>query len=453
MKKILAITAVAALMSSCGIYTRYEAATEVPDQLYGEDVLANDTTNFGRMAWRDLFTDPQLQVLIEHGLANNTNLKTAQLRVKEAEATLLSAKLAYLPSFALAPQGTMNYVEGGSAKWSYTLPAVASWELDIFGRLRNAKRQSQAQLAMTKDYQQATRAAIIAGIANTYYTLLMLDEQLSITRQTSEAWKETVRSARALMAAGRYNEAGVAQMEAASYQVESSVLDLEDKVNQVENSLALLLAETPRHYSRGKLAEQQMPENFNIGVPVSLLAARPDVRAAERNLESAFYTTNAARSSFYPQITLSGSAGWTNSAGSMIINPGKFVAAAVGSLTQPLFAQGKLLAQYKVARAQQEQASLDFQQTLLNAGVEVNEALMAWQTAREKSELIGNQVAAQEKALRSTTLLMEHGTATYLEVLTARQNYLSARLSQTANTFTELQSLISLYQALGGGAE
>ena len=461
-KTIFTLMSASLLLSSCGIYTKYKKADEVPQNLYGEEMTAQvsqwDATHaeadtLGLMDWRQLFTDPQLQALIEQGLERNTDYLKAQLNVEQAQAALLSAKLAYLPSLALTPQGTVSSFDKMKATQTYQLPVAASWELDLFGRLRNAKRQSQAQLAMTKDYQQATRAAIIAGIANTYYTLLMLDEQLDITRQTSEAWKETVRSARALMAAGRYNEAGVAQMEAASYQVESSVLDLEDKVNQVENSLALLLAETPRHYSRGKLAEQQMPENFNIGVPVSLLAARPDVRAAERNLESAFYTTNAARSSFYPQITLSGSAGWTNSAGAMIINPGKFVAAAVGSLTQPLFAQGKLLAQYKVARAQQEQASLDFQQTLLNAGVEVNEALMAWQTAREKSELIGNQVAAQEKALRSTTLLMEHGTATYLEVLTARQNYLSARLSQTANTFTELQSLISLYQALGGGAE
>lgn len=456
------MTSAMLLLSSCGVYTKYKKADEVPQNLYGEEKTAEvsqwDATHaeadtLGLMDWRQLFTDPALQALIEKGLQQNTDYLTAQLRVKEAQAALLSAKLAYLPSLALAPQGTVSSFDHMKATQTYQLPVVASWEFDLFGRLRNAKRQSQAVLAQTKDYQQATRAAIIGGIANTYYTLLMLDEQLDITRQNSEAWKETVRSARALMAAGRYNEAGVAQMEAASYQVEAAVLDLEDKVNQVENSLALLLAETPRHYSRGKLADQQMPQNFNIGVPVALLAARPDVRAAERNLEAAFYSTNAARSSFYPQITLSGSAGWTNSGGSMIINPGKFVAAAVGSLTQPLFAQGKLIAQYKVAKAKQEEARLAFEQTLLNAGVEVNEALTAWQSSQEKAELLKKQVAAQQKALQSTTLLMEHGTATYLEVLSARQNYLSARLSETANTLAQLQSLISLYQAVGGGAE
>lgn len=184
-----------------------------------------------------------------------------------------------------------------------------------------------------------------------------------------------------------------------------------------------------------------------------MLSCRPDVRSAERTLEAAFYGTNAARSAFYPSITLGGSAGWTNSAGSMIVNPGKFLASAVGSLTQPLFARGQVIAQYRIARAQQEEASLAFQQTLLNAGSEVNDALTAWQTSRSKSELLDKQVASLQTAARSTSLLMEHGNTTYLEVLTARQNLLSAQLSQTANQFSEIQSLINLYKALGGGQE
>lgn len=463
MKKILfTLMSASLLFSSCGIYTKYKPAQEVPENLYGEQMTAQvdgmDAANaqadtLGLMDWRQLFTDPHLQALIEQGLQNNTDYLSAQLRVKEAEAALLASKLAYLPSLALAPQGTLSSFDKMKATQTYQLPVAASWELDLFGRLRNAKRQSQAALAQTEDYRQAVRASIISGIANTYYTLLMLDDQLAISQETEAAWSEAVRSARALMDAGRYNEAGVAQMEAAHFQVQGAVLDLKDQINTVENSLSLLLAETPRRHERGTLAAQQMPDHFVVGVPVSLLAARPDVRAAERQLEAAFYSTNAARSSFYPQITLSGSAGWTNSAGSMIINPGKFVAAAVGSLTQPLFAQGKLTAQLKIAKAKQEEASLSFQQTLLNAGVEVNEAITAWETAREKSRLLDNQVNALQKALNSTTLLMEYGTTTYLEVLTARQSLLSARLSRTANQFAEIQSLITMYQALGGGAE
>ena len=453
MKKIIVLTTATALLSSCGIYTKYQPAETTPDNLYGEEVAVDDTTNFGNVNWRELFTDPQLQALIEQGLQNNTDLRSAQLQIEEAEAALMSAKLAFLPSFALSPQGTISSFDGGKATKTYTLPVTASWELDIFGRLRNAKQQAKALYAQSKDYQQAVRTQLIAGIANVYYTLLMLDEQLAISQQTEEAWKETVASTRALMDAGLANEAATSQMEAAYYSVQTSILDLKEQINQVENSLALLLAETPRRYERGKLADQRLPEDVAVGVPMQMLSNRPDVRAAERSLEQAFYATNQARAAFYPSIVLSGSAGWTNSAGSMIVNPGKFLASAVGSLTKPLFNKGQIMAQYRIAKAQQEEASLSFQQALLNAGSEVNDALVACQTSKAKTLLFEKQIQSLEKALESTSLLMEHGTTTYLEVLTARQSLLSAQLSQTANRFTEIQSVINLYQALGGGRE
>jgi NodT family efflux transporter outer membrane factor (OMF) lipoprotein len=453
MKKIIVLTTATALLSSCGIYTKYQPAETTPDNLYGEEVAVDDTTNFGNVNWRELFTDPQLQALIEQGLQNNIDLRSAQLQIEEAEAALMSAKLAFLPSFALSPQGTISSFDGGKATKTYTLPVTASWELDIFGRLRNAKQQAKALYAQSKDYQQAVRTQLIAGIANVYYTLLMLDEQLAISQQTEDAWKETVASTRALMDAGLANEAATSQMEAAYYSVQTSILDLKEQINQVENSLALLLAETPRRYERGKLADQRLPEDVAVGVPMQMLSNRPDVRAAERSLEQAFYATNQARAAFYPSIVLSGSAGWTNSAGSMIVNPGKFLASAVGSLTQPLFNKGQIMAQYRIAKAQQEEASLSFQQALLNAGSEVNDALVACQTSKAKTLLFEKQIQSLEKALESTSLLMEHGTTTYLEVLTARQSLLSAQLSQTANRFTEIQSVINLYQALGGGRE
>lgn len=344
MKKIILLTSATALLSSCGIYNKYQPATTTPENLYGEEVVTTDTTNLGNVNWRELFTDPQLQVLIEHGLQNNTDLQSAQLRVKEAEAGLMAAKLAFLPSLAFTPEGVISSFDGAKATKTYSVPVVASWELDIFGKLRNAKQQAKALYAQTKDYQQAVRTQIISGIANIYYTLLMLDEQLSIAQQTEKSWEETVTSTRALMNAGLANEAATSQMEAAYYSVKTTVLNLKEQINQVENSLSLILAETPRHYERGTLANQVITQDLSVGVPMQMLANRPDVRAAERSLEQAFYATNQARSSFYPSITLSGSAGWTNSAGSMIVNPGKFLASAVGSLTQPLFAKGQLIA-------------------------------------------------------------------------------------------------------------
>lgn len=455
MKTNLLILATAACtLSGCGIYSSYHPATEVPEGLYGEEAAHADTTaSLADKGWRDFFQDPQLCALIELGLQNNTDLQAARLRVTEAEATLLSAKLAYLPSFALAPQGTVSSFDGAKAVQTYTLPVTASWELDFFGRLRNAKRQAKALLEQSRDYRQAVQTGLVAGIANAYYTLLMLDAQLDISQQTERSWQETVESIRALMEAGMANEAAVSQMEAASCSVSNAVLDLREQINTVENSLSLLLAEPIHAIGRGRLDGQYFPEGLLVGVPLEILSKRPDVRSAERGLEAAFYVANQSRSSFYPSVVLSGTAGWTNSAGGMIVNPAKFVATAVGSLMQPLFNKGTNLARLKIAKAQQEEARLAFQQTLLNAGAEVNEALEQCQTARKKSAYYERQVASLDKALTSTRLLMEHGTTTYLEVLTAQQSLLNAQLGQVANRCIEIQGLIGLYQALGGGAD
>lgn len=453
-KEILIITVAAFTLNSCGIYTKYKPSTQVPEDLYGEEVALSDSAdNLGNLGWREVFTDPYLRELIEQGLQNNTDLQSAQWRVEEAEATLMSAKLAFLPSFALAPQGTVSSFDGGKATQAYSVPVTASWELDIFGRMRNAKRQARALLEQSHDYRQAVQTQLVSGIANVYYTLLMLDEQLAISERTQQSWKETVDATRALMDAGLANEAAVSQMEATYYSISTSILDLKEQINQTENSLSLLLAESPRSVGRGKLEGQALPDHLAVGIPMQMLSNRPDVRRAEHSLESAFYATNQARSAFYPSVVLSGSAGWTNSAGSMIVNPGKFLATAIGSLTQPLFNRGANIAQLKIAKAQQEEAELSFRQALLNAGSEVNDALVKYQTARDKAGLFEKQIASLEKAYESTSLTMQYGNTTYLEVLTAQQSLLNAQLTQVANRFTEIQGVINLYQALGGGRE
>ena len=454
MRKIIILSAATLVLSSCGIYNKYKPVSEVPEGLYGsESVAAADTANFGNLSWREVFTDSSLQNLIDSALVRNTDMQTAHLRVKEAEATLLTSKLSYLPSLFLAPEGAASSFDRGKATQTYSLPVTASWELDIFGKVTTAKRRAKAAYEQSKEYEQAVKTQLVASVANTYYTLLMLDSQYEIAVATEAAWKESVNATRAMKKAGMVNEAGLAQTEATYFNICTTVLDLKEQINQAENSLALLLAETPHKIQRGKLGNQQLPENFSVGVPLQMLANRPDVRSAEFSLAQAFYTTNAARAAFYPSITLSGSAGWTNSVGSMILNPGKFLASAVGSLTQPLFNKGQVVAQYRIARAQQEEAALGFQQTLLNAGSEVNDALTAYQTSQGKRILLDKQIASLQTAVRSTSLLMEHTNTTYLEVLTARQSLLSAQLSQTANHFTEIQSLINLYRALGGGQE
>lgn len=456
--KLITLSVSCLLLSSCGIYTTYDRPSDInTDGLYGQDLneeaVAVDTASIASLSWRELFTDSHLQTLIEHALQSNTDLLSAQQRIKEAEATLSSAKLAYLPSFMLTPQGGVSSFDKSKGSWTYTGIASASWEIDIFGKLTNAKRRSKALYLQSLEYEQAVSTSLIANVANLYYTLLMLDEQYRISEETAVNWCESVRTMRAMMAAGMTNEASVSQSEANCRQVEASLLDLKQQIKEVENSLSILLGEVPGGIERGHLAGQDFPEDLTVGVPLQLLSRRPDVKSAELSLASAFYSTNAARSAFYPSITLSGTAGWTNSAGNMIINPGKLLLSAVGALTQPLFNKGLNIAQLKIAKAQQEEAKLAFQQALLNAGSEVNNALTQVQTARGKTELRTGQIISLENAVRSTQLLMQHGTSTYLEVLTAQQSLLSAQLTQVADRFDEIQGIINLYQALGGGRD
>lgn len=452
-RQIITLAVVTLTLSGCGIYNKYQSATTVPDQLFGAEVTAgNAPGNIGAMGWREFFTDPRLQELIGQGLQSNTDLLSAHWRVEEARASISSARLAYLPSFALSPEGAMTSFDKGKAAQTYSLPVTSSWEIDIFGRLTNAKRRSKAIYAQSQEYELAVKTQLIANIANAYYTLLMLDAQLKISQETEAKWKESVQAMKAMKEAGLGNEAGLAQTEATYYSICTSVLDLEEQISRVENSLNLILGTTPQAIQRGIIGQQSFSQNLSVGIPLEILANRPDVRSAELELAQAFYTTNEARASFYPAITLTGSAGWTNNAGvGAILNPGKLLLSAVGSLTQPLFSRGQNKARLKIAKAKQEEAKLAFTQTLLNAGAEVNDALKQHQAARKKADLYVRQIASLQTAVSSTRLLMKHGSSTYLEVLTAQQTLLEAQLTQVSNQFQEIQGIINLYQALGGG--
>lgn len=440
-------------MCGCGIYKPYTRPEVRTDGLYGPGVETADTLTIGDVEWREMFTDPALQALIEEGLANNTDLQAAHWRVKEAEATLRSARLAFLPSFNLAPQGGVSSFDNAKATWTYNVPIAASWEVDIFGRLLNAKRRAKALYAQSEEYAQAVRTQLISGIANLYYTLLMLDSQYEVTKQTSAKWLESVETMKALKQAGMTNEAAVSQYTANYLSIKATLHDLEYSIREVENNLSTLLGDVPRSIRRGTLEGQNLPDELLVGVPVQLLANRPDVRSAELNLTQAFYNTAASRAALYPSLTLSGSAGWTNSSGMGIVNPGKLLLSAAASLVQPIFNAGANRARLRIAQAQQQEAQLSFQQALLNAGAEVNDALMKCQTARRKTALRTEQITALEQAVESTQLLMRHGSTTYLEVLTAQQSLLTAQLSQISDRFDEIQGVINLYQALGGGRD
>ena len=452
MKRIIIGLLLLTGLSGCHIYRTYERPElSGVDSLYRVPAMTEDTMSLADFSWKELFTDTVLQQLIEKGIANNTDLNIARLKVREAEALLTSSKLAYLPSVSLTPQGTIKSIEGNSPTKTYNLAASADWELDIFGRLTNAKREAKAVLEQSQAYKQAVQTQLIATIANSYYTLLMLDKQLDISRRTAEIWAENLRVMKALKKAGQTTEMAVAQIEASKLSVDASLLSLEQQITEVENSLSSLLGVVPQRIDRSTLDMQSFPDTLSVGVPLQLLQRRPDVRQSEAALAEAFYTTNRAYSAFYPAITLSGSAGWTNAAGAIISNPGEWLFSAVVALVQPLFNRGQNIANLKVAKARQEEALLTFRQTLLNAGTEVNDALLQWQVARRRLDLDRQQIISLQSAVRSSELLMRHSSQNYLEVLTARQTLLDAELSAVSDRFEEIQGVINLYHALGGG--
>ncbi len=454
------------LLSGCGLYKNYERPQDIAvEGIYGS-AQSGDSLGLGDLGWREIFTDPLLQEIIERGIAQNANMRQADLRIQEAQNNLRAAKLAFFPSISIAPQGTISGiwdpsnreeykgVMGNDATKTYAIPVAANWQADCFGQLRNAKKGSEVAVENMQTVRQAVQTAVVANIANLYYTLCMLDEQLRIAEETSENWKQNLEVTKLLMQAGQSNKAAVSSTEANYWSIMGTIVEIRNQIVLTENALANLLGETPHPFKRKTLESFQMPNACVTGVPISILSRRPDVRQAELALASSFYTKNQVRASFYPALNISASGQYTNSLGSMVINPGGIIAALVGTLTQPLFAQGKLRAAYKNALAEQEVAKIGFQQKILDAGNEVCSAMANIQVYKAEQEYIDKQVQSMQDAVEATQALMKYSNqVNYLNVLTAQSGLLQAQISQLTNKYNVISGIISLYQALGGGAE
>lgn len=455
MKKIILFSTLVLALNSCSIYKSYERSEEITtDGVYRDvatDTITNDTTNFGDLPWRELFRDPLLQGLIEEGLANNVDLQTAILRVDQASAQLLSAKLSYLPSLNLTPQISVTGDDGTTIAQSYEIPVSASWEIDLFGNLLNAHRGAKATLLQQEAYKQAVQSSLVASIANSYYTLLMLDRQIEIADETVVIWRDQVNTLTTMQAVGMATSADVAQARASYVSTEATLVDLQRQCRETENALCVLLGKAPQRLERGRLEDQQLPEQVEAGVPALMLSNRPDVMQAEMQLASAYYTTNQARAAFYPKLTLTGSAGWVDGLGQVVTNPAGWILSAVASLTQPIFNRGKLISNLRVSKDEEQIALLNYKQSILEAGKEVSDALYAAETADRMLQLRTQQCDELEKAVLSSEALFRVGDASYIELLTARQSLLSAQLSEVAEAVTRMQSVVTLYNALGGG--
>ena len=451
--------AAALTMTSCGLYNKYERPEVntqglVRDPLSLTDTLGvTDTTSFGNLPWRSVFTDPQLQTLIQQGLDNNVDLLNAALNVKMIEAQLACAKLAFLPSVAFTPQGTLSSFDGSKTTKSYQLPISASWNVDLFGNILSVKRSAQMQLLQAKDYQLAVKTNIITGVANLYYTLLMLDRQLEILTDMEGLTKETWDMMALQMKYGRARSTSVQSAEASYYSVQSQITDMKRQIREVENSLSLLLCQPGQTISRGKLSDQSLPSEFSTGIALQMLNNRPDVHAAEMSLAACYHNVQTARSRFYPSINITGSGIFTNSMGTQTFNPGKWLLSAIGSLTQPIFANGQLVAGLKVAKAQQEQAFNNWQNAIYKAGNEVSNALVSYNSYDERSRLEQKQTELYRQNVEDTRQLYKSSGTSYLEVISAQANLLNAEITKVSDDFYKMQAVVSLYSALGGGRE
>jgi NodT family efflux transporter outer membrane factor (OMF) lipoprotein len=454
LNNIIILAVVSFSLTSCSLYKKYESKTSVPDNVFGTVAPeVGSSNNLAELSWREFFTDPILQELIDSVLSRNTDLKSARIAVEQSEASLRAARLAYLPSLAFTPSGTISSFDFGAASKTYNLPLQLSLDVDIVGSITTKKRKAEAVLMQARISEESLRANLISTMAQQYNLLLVLDRQLEILLATDSLWSSSLETQKALWENGKAYSTAVNQMESSYLNVKTQVVDVRRNILSVENAICRLLAQTPQHIRRGRWGSYSLPERLGTGVPAQLLQNRPDIRVADYQMAEAFYDTQSARQAFYPNLTLSGTLGWTNNSGVGIVNPGKILLSAIGSLTQPIFNRGRLKANLKIAKLSEQDIQNRYVQTVINAGNEVNEAIADLQVAREKNGYFRRQVAVLQDAYTGTHELMDNGKASYIEVNTAQETLLSAQLNEAMNMYSGAQAVIALYIALGGATK
>ena len=453
-KYIILAAAVSFSLTSCSLYKKYESKASVPDDVFGTVAPeVGSSNNLAELSWREFFTDPVLQELIDSVLVRNTDLKSARIAIEQSEASLRAARLAYLPSLAFTPSGTLSSFDFGTLNKTYNLPLQLSLDVDIVGAITNKKRKAEVLLMQARIGEESLRANLISTVAQQYNLLMVLDRQLEVLLATDSLWYSSLETQKALWENGKAYSTAVNQMESSYMNVKTQIVDVRRNIVSVENAICRLLAQSPQHIRRGKWGRYALPERLGTGVPAQLLQNRPDVRIADFQMAEAFYNTQAARQAFFPNLTLSGLIGWTNDGGGVIVNPGKILLSAVGSLTQPIFARGKLKANLKISKLSEQDIQNRYVQTVINAGNQVNEAIADLQAAREKYGYYSRQVAVLQDAYTGTHELMDNGKASYIEVNTAQETLLSAQLNEAMNMYSGTQAVIALYIALGGGTK
>ena len=455
---LLGVTAI--LMQSCFVAKDYKRPELKTENLYRNEVVSTDTISLANVAWNNVFTDPLLQGYIKKGLENNLDIKIAMQNIAAAEATMKQGKAGYFPTLSAGADWTHQELSKNSqfgallqdrSTDQYQFTGSLSWEADIWGKIRSNKRAVNAAYLQTTAANQAVKTQLIANIAATYYQLLSVDAQIKLAEKTLVNRNQSVETIVALKKAGNVTEVGVKQTEAQKYATEIIIADLKNNIIILENTMSILMGEGSAKIERSTFESQSIQPTITLGVPATLLRNRPDVIAAEYNLISNFEQTNVAKSNFYPTLKLTATGGLQSIDLKEWFSANSIFANIVTGLTQPIFNQRQIKTRFEIAKANQEKAYLQFEQSLLTAGKEVSDALAQYNNETYKLTVREKQVDALNKATDYSDELLTYGLANYLEVLTVKDNALNAELSLIDNKFQQYKAIIQLYRALGGG--
>ncbi|KFF15132.1 efflux transporter outer membrane subunit [Flavobacterium hydatis] len=459
--KIVTVVITATVMQSCFVAKEYERPKDIKtENLYRTEVVSKDSTSMANVSWDKVFTDPILQGYIRKGLENNLDIRIAMQNIAAAEASMKQGKAGYFPTVSVGADWTHQQLSKNSqfgallqnrSTDQYQIAGTLGWEADIWGKIRSNKRATNAVFLQTTAANQAVKTQLIADIASTYYQLIAIDEQIKLSEETLINRVESVETIIALKDAGNVTEVGVKQTEAQKYATEIIIADLKVSTILFENKMSILLGEASTKVERSSFEVQKMQPEITLGVPATLLRNRPDVIAAEYNLISNFERTNVARSNFYPTLKITATGGLQSIDLKEWFSANSFFANVVTGLTQPIFNQRQIKTNFEIAKANQEKAYLQFEQSLLIAGKEVSDALAQYNNETKKIEIRQKQVDALKVATGYSDELLKYGLVNYLEVLTAKDDALSAELTLIENKFSQYNAIIQLYRALGGG--
>ena len=458
--RIALVVAISVITQSCFVAKDYDRPNVVREDLYRDQILASDSTSMADISWNKLFTDPILQQHITTGLQNNLDIRIAIESVKAAEAAMKQGRAGYFPTLNLGADWSHQELSKNSqfgalgasrSSDQYQFSGNLSWEADIWGKIRSNKRATNARFFQTIAANQAVKTQLIANIASTYFQLLTLDSQLSLAKATLVNRNAGVETIRALKDAGNVTEVGVKQTEAQKFATELIIADIETNVVLLENAMSVLLNIAPQKIQRSTLEAQEFNAEITTGVPATLLRNRPDVVAAEYNFISNFEYKNVARSNFYPTFRITASGGFQSIDIKEWFSANSLFANIVSGLTQPIFNQRAIRTQYEISQSDEQRAYLQFEQSLLNAGREVSDALAQYQSETLKLAIRQQQVDALNLAANYSDELLNYGLVNYLEVLTVKDNALNSELTLIDNKFRQYNAVIQLYKALGGG--